>query len=108
MSRHQFEVYLDKVFDFSDKVAELPDGRLYPWHPWKKVFDAVGAHPVTGLWRSPLGGAKATVDDGDSSQDTANALAQGVKDSGGPATGYKAQEIDSTGAVTDLVAPAPA
>ena len=74
----------------------------------KKVFDAVGAHPVTGLWRSPLGGAKATVDDGDSSQDTANALAQGVKDSGGPSTGYKAQEIDSAGVVTDLVAPAPA
>ena len=41
MSRHQFEVYLDKVFDFSRKVAELPEGRLYPWHPWKKVFDAL-------------------------------------------------------------------
>lgn len=41
MSRHQFEVYLDKVFDFSDKVAELPEGRCSPGHPWRKVFDAV-------------------------------------------------------------------
>ena len=41
MSRHQFEVYLDKVFDFSDRVAALPEGRSYPGHPWKKVFEAV-------------------------------------------------------------------
>ena len=41
MSRHQFEAYLDKVFDFSDRVAALPEGRIYPRHPWKKVFDAV-------------------------------------------------------------------
>jgi hypothetical protein len=41
LSRHQFEVYLDKVFDFSHQVAELPEGRLSPSHPWKKVFDAV-------------------------------------------------------------------
>lgn len=41
MGRHQFEAYLDKVFDFSDRVAALPEGRIYPRHPWKKVFDAV-------------------------------------------------------------------
>ncbi len=41
MSRHQFEAYLDKVFDFSHQVAELPEGRRSPSHPWKKVFDAV-------------------------------------------------------------------
>lgn len=41
MSRHQFEAYLDKVFDFSSKVAALPEGRRYPWHPWRKVFDAL-------------------------------------------------------------------
>ncbi len=41
MSRRQFEVYLDKVFDFSYQVAKLPEGRLSPSHPWKKVFDAV-------------------------------------------------------------------
>ena len=41
MRRHQFEAYLDKVFDFSDRVAALPEGRLYPQHCWKKVFQAV-------------------------------------------------------------------
>jgi hypothetical protein len=41
VSRHQFEAYLDKVFDFSHQVAELPEGRRSPLHSWKKVFDAV-------------------------------------------------------------------
>ena len=41
MSRHRFETYLDKVFDFSDLVSAIPEGRQYPVHPWKKVFDAV-------------------------------------------------------------------
>lgn len=41
MSRHQFEIYLDKVFDFSGRVGGLPEGRQYPRHQWKKVFDAV-------------------------------------------------------------------
>ncbi len=41
MSRHQFEAYLDKVFDFSRYVAALPEGRKYPRHEWKKVFEAV-------------------------------------------------------------------
>ena len=41
MSRHQFEAYLDKVFDFSQRVGALPEGRQWPQHPWKKVFDAV-------------------------------------------------------------------
>lgn len=41
MSRHQFEVYLDKVFDFSRQVEALPEGREYPRHLWKKVFDAL-------------------------------------------------------------------
>ena len=27
MSRHRFEVYLDKVFGFSQLVADLPEGR---------------------------------------------------------------------------------
>jgi len=39
--RRQFETYLDKVFSFADLVAALPEGRMYPLHPWKKVFDAV-------------------------------------------------------------------
>jgi hypothetical protein len=41
LSRHQFEAYLDKVFGFSDLVTALPEGREFPQHPWKKVFDAV-------------------------------------------------------------------
>jgi len=41
LSRHQFEAYLDKVFDFSKRVDALPEGRQWPQHPWKKVFDAV-------------------------------------------------------------------
>lgn len=41
MTRHRFEVYLDKVFGFSDLVSALPEGRRFPQHSWKKVFDAV-------------------------------------------------------------------
>jgi hypothetical protein len=41
LPRHQFEAYLDKVFDFSQRVGALPEGRQWPQHPWKKVFDAV-------------------------------------------------------------------
>jgi hypothetical protein len=39
--RHRFETYLDKVFGFSDLVSALPEGRQFPQHGWKKVFDAV-------------------------------------------------------------------
>lgn len=41
MTRHRFEAYLDKVFGFSDLVRSLPEGRQFPQHPWKKVFDSV-------------------------------------------------------------------
>ncbi len=41
MQRRQFEAYLDKVFDFSARVAALPEGRKAPRHPWSKVWDAV-------------------------------------------------------------------
>ena len=41
MTRHRFEAYLDKVFGFSDLVSALPEGRQFPQHPWKKVFEAV-------------------------------------------------------------------
>lgn len=41
MPRHRFEAYLDKVFGFSDLVCAMPEGRLSPRHPWRKVFDAV-------------------------------------------------------------------
>jgi hypothetical protein len=41
LSRHRFEAYLDKVFGFSAVVSALPEGRQFPQHSWKKVFDAV-------------------------------------------------------------------
>jgi hypothetical protein len=41
LSRPRFEAYLDKVFGFSDLVSALREGRQFPQHPWKKVFDAV-------------------------------------------------------------------
>ncbi len=41
MHRHQFETYLDKVFDFAARVAKLPDRRSYSSHSAQKVFDAV-------------------------------------------------------------------
>jgi hypothetical protein len=41
LTRRRFEAYLDKVFGFSDLVTALPEGREFPQHPWKKVFDAV-------------------------------------------------------------------
>jgi len=41
LQRRQFEAYLDKVFDWSARVAALPEGRQSPRHSWKKVWDAV-------------------------------------------------------------------
>jgi hypothetical protein len=41
LSRHRFETYLDKVFDFPLLVAAQPEGRQSPRHAWQKVFDAV-------------------------------------------------------------------
>ena len=41
MRRHQFETYLDKVFDWTASVATMAEGRHNPPHPWPKVFDAV-------------------------------------------------------------------
>jgi hypothetical protein len=41
LQRRQFETYLDKVFDWSARVAALPEGRQSPAHPWSKVFDCL-------------------------------------------------------------------
>jgi hypothetical protein len=41
LSRHRFEAYLDKVFDLSQLVGAIPEGRHSPRHSWHKVFDAV-------------------------------------------------------------------
>src|SRR6267143_1312077 len=39
--RHRFEAYIDKVFGSSDLVSALPEGRQFPQHAWRKVFEAV-------------------------------------------------------------------
>jgi Transposase DDE domain len=41
LRRHQFEIYLDKVFEWTGLVASMAEGRQNPPHPWAKVFDAV-------------------------------------------------------------------
>lgn len=41
MGRHQLEVWLDKLFDFSRRVEALPDGRSYARVSAKTIFDAV-------------------------------------------------------------------
>jgi hypothetical protein len=41
LRRHQFETYLDKVFDWTAALATMAEGRQNPAHPWPKVFDAV-------------------------------------------------------------------
>src|ERR1700719_2133229 len=41
LSRHQFEKYLDQVFDFFTRLAALPDGRCYGNHSLPKIFEAV-------------------------------------------------------------------
>jgi len=41
LQRHPFEAYLDKVLDWSRRVAALPEGRQSPQHPWQQVWDAV-------------------------------------------------------------------
>ena len=41
MRRHQFETYLDKVFDWKQLTAAQTEGRQYPVYPWPDVFDAV-------------------------------------------------------------------
>jgi len=41
LRRRQFETYLDKVFHWSARVADLPEGRQSPRHPWPKVFDSL-------------------------------------------------------------------
>ncbi len=41
MGRHQVEAYLEKVFEFSAWVAQLPEGRDHPQHSCQRVFEAV-------------------------------------------------------------------
>lgn len=71
----------------------------------KLVFDAVGSSPFTFLTNSPARGIQATIDDGDNSVLCGNALAQGLKNSGGPSSGFKATEINNAGVLTSIADP---
>jgi hypothetical protein len=54
LRRRQFEAYLDKVFDWSARVATLPEGRQSPTHAWARVFDCLflgGAIRIPNLHR---------------------------------------------------------
>ncbi|HUU60685.1 MAG TPA: hypothetical protein VMZ50_14185 [Phycisphaerae bacterium] len=70
------------------------------------VTGAAPARKVGMLARSPWSAAHAFVEDGDTPQDVADALAQAVFDEGvaGP---FAASDIDSAGAITELTAPTP-
>lgn len=54
-----------------------------------------------------MNGAMALCADGEVSQTVANAMAQRIKDAGGPASGYSAAKIDNAGVYSALVAPTP-
>jgi len=41
LQRHQFQAYLDKVFDWEQLTAGLTEGRQFPLYPWSDAFDAV-------------------------------------------------------------------
>ena len=74
----------------------------------KQIDAAVGgSKAITMLAGSAWRGAKATIEDGESSQNTADAMAQAIFDKGGPTSGYAAQEIDAGGTITDLTGPTP-
>ena len=72
-----------------------------------EVDDNIGAGRSVGmLSRSPWSACHAIVEDGDTSQTAAAALAQGVFNQGivGP---FAASEIDAAGDITELTAPTP-
>ena len=73
----------------------------------KRMFDAVGSRGIHFVTKSPCRGVAADIDDVNSSQDAANAIAQGIKDSGGPSSGFSAVEVDSVGGHTILTPPVP-
>jgi hypothetical protein len=41
LQRHQFEAYLDKVFDWRRMTWVMTEGRQDPQYPWSEAFDAV-------------------------------------------------------------------
>lgn len=73
-----------------------------------ELESAIGAGRAVGMIAgSAWIKAHAIIDNGDTSQDAADAIAQGIFD-GGITTGpWAASEIDATGAITELTAPTP-
>lgn len=69
------------------------------------VADAVASRPVTMVKGSAVIGMRAFAEDGDTSQDVADAIALGIYNAGGPSTGFHASEIASTGVITELTDP---
>jgi len=70
------------------------------------LFDALAAdRPIAMVVGSPVSRVKAFCDDGDTSQDAADALALGIYTATGIAAGFHASEIDSTGVITELTDP---
>lgn len=73
-----------------------------------ELESAVGAGRSVGMLSgSAWIGAKATIDNGDTSQDAADAIAQGLFDGGATAAPFVASEIDAAGAISELNAPTP-
>ena len=73
-----------------------------------ELESAIGAGRSVGmLTGSAFIGGKATVDNGDTAQDAADAIAQGLFDGGATTGPYTASVIDAAGAITELNNPTP-
>lgn len=69
---------------------------------------AVGAGRAVGmLTGSAFIGGQAIIENGDTSQDAADAIAQGLFDGGATTGPFTASEIDATGAISELTNPTP-
>lgn len=62
---------------------------------------------ITMLAGSAWIGAKATIENGDDSQDAADAIAQGLFDGGMTTSPFVASEIDAAGSISELTNPTP-
>ncbi|SRR5579885_1988113 len=75
-----------------------------------KLASAPGAgDPIRMLFSDENGvkGAISVCADGENAQTVANAMAQAVKDAGGPASGYSAGKIIANGTYSELTGPTP-
>jgi hypothetical protein len=68
---------------------------------------AVAERPVGMIAGSAWSKCHAIIEDGDTSQDAADAIAQGIFDAGITTGPWLASEIDSAGSITELTNPTP-